>query len=284
MVHHRPVDQGRRLLACRLLWSLRLGGRLTGGSRATVLDALGTDGTSVVLKLCRNREVARVEAAALRRWSATGAAVRLVDVDEGLGALLLERLQPGTPLPRGPVGVAVAADLLAAMHDVDPGGHGFAGLSGTSAAEVRQARQDLEHERRTRGEPDRARAAEEALPAAAALLERLADDRTRRVLLHGDFLTKNVLRAPHGYRVVDPLPRIGDPCSDAGMFASDQVAGSILDVAGSIADRLGLDAERVVAWATVWTILQAAQAWRPDQERLDELVASREVRRVLAAG
>jgi hypothetical protein len=46
--------------------------------------------------------------------------------------------------------------------------------------------------------------------------------------------------------------------------------------------RLGLDAERVVAWAVVWTVLQTVQAWRPDQQQLDELLAGPEVRRVLA--
>jgi hypothetical protein len=65
------------------------------------------------------------------------------------------------------------------------------------------------------------------------------------------------------------------------MFASDQPAASILETAESLAARLGLAPGRVVAWAVVWTVLQAAQAWRPDQEALDELVSERDFRRVL---
>jgi fructosamine-3-kinase len=79
---------------------------------------------------------------------------------------------------------------------------------------------DLDHERRTREQPDLAAAAERALPAAGALMERLAADSRRRVLLHGDFLTKNLQLGTDGYRAIDPIPRLGDPCADAGMFAS----------------------------------------------------------------
>jgi hypothetical protein len=38
----------------------------------------------------------------------------------------------------------------------------------------------------------------------------------------------------------------------------------------------------VVAWAVVWAVLQAVQAWRPDQEALEALVSGRDFRRVLA--
>jgi streptomycin 6-kinase len=40
------------------------------------------------------------------------------------------------------------------------------------------------------------------------------------VLLHGDFLDKNLLWRGVGYLGIDPIPCIGDPCADVGFFAA----------------------------------------------------------------
>jgi streptomycin 6-kinase len=78
---------------------------------------LAADGGQVVVKLAATPEEARLAAAALAPWAHTGAAVRLVDADVSHGALLLEPIQPGTPLPGGddPVSAAVTARLLARL-------------------------------------------------------------------------------------------------------------------------------------------------------------------------
>lgn len=124
-------------------------------------------------------------------------------------------------------------------------------------------------------------AAERVLPAAGVLMERLAANANHMVVLHGDFLTKNLLRAGDDYRAIDPVPRLGDPCADVGMFATDQTASIILDVAAELARLLDLDVDRAIAWSVVWTVLQAAQAWREDQEALDELIQTPAFRRTL---
>ena len=56
-------------------------------------------GGEVVVKLTVTPTEARVEAAALAAWAQTQAAVQVIDVDFDHGALLLERIRPGTPLP-----------------------------------------------------------------------------------------------------------------------------------------------------------------------------------------
>ena len=48
----------------------------------------------------------------------------------------------------------------------------------------------------------------------------LCAERRSRVLLHGDFLNKNLLLGPAGYVAVDPRPLLGDPCCDVGFFAA----------------------------------------------------------------
>jgi streptomycin 6-kinase len=240
-------------------------------------------GTDAVLKLPATLAEARVEGAALRAWAGEGA-VALLDSDGDTGALLLERLRPGTPLPRGGEGsVEIAAATLAALHRASYDGGAFRTLAGTFPDHEREVRDDLAHERRARGEPERALAAERALPAAGLLMERLAGDDSRRVLLHGDFLTKNLLLGADGYRAIDPLPRIGDPCADAAMFASGQPAAAVLDTAAALASSLALDVDRTVAWAVVWTVMVTVQAWRSDQAELDLLVESPTFRGVLAS-
>ena len=52
----------------------------------------------VVLKVTPESSIAREEAAALRAWAATPHAVALLDADPDGGALLLERVRPGTKL------------------------------------------------------------------------------------------------------------------------------------------------------------------------------------------
>ena len=245
-----PVDEATRLATCRRRWSLRLGERLGGGFRSCVYTAVRPDGTGAVLKLCATLAEAQAEVAALQAWAGSGASVALLDSDERLGALLLERLRPGTPMPRVEVAsVEVAAAMLSVLHAWHPDGFAFRDLVGSFPGHERSVRDDLAYERRTGGEPERAGAAERALPAVGALMERLAADTGRKVLLHGDFLTKNLLRAGDGYRAIDPVPRLGDPCADVGMFASDQPAPIIMDTAAELARTLNLDVDRAAAGA-----------------------------------
>ena len=265
------------LTQCRRRWSLDLGERLAGGHRSEVYAATRADGSAAVLKLGASPD----EAAALRHWESSGASVTVLEEAPDLDALLLERLDPGTPMPRGVGTLTAAATLLSALHADPPRGYAFRALAGTFPDHDREVRADLAHERRTRGEPDRARAAERALPAAGALMERLSAEVSTTVLLHGDFLTKNLLASGDGYRVVDPVPRLGDPAADAGMFAHDPPAPAIRDSAAELAGLLRLDADRTVAWAAVWTVMVTVQAWRDDQAQLDALVASASFQRLL---
>jgi streptomycin 6-kinase len=107
------VDIASRLGACKRRWDLGAGSRLGGGFRCDVFACSAAGGEQVVVKLTPTPEEARLEAAALASWAHTGAAVRLIDADISDGALLLERIRPGTPLPGGddPVSVEVAARL-----------------------------------------------------------------------------------------------------------------------------------------------------------------------------
>ncbi len=118
--------------------------------------------------------------------------------------------------------------------------------------------------------------------AARAAAMKLCASIGRTVLLHGDFLDKNLLWNGAGYLAIDPIPCIGDPCSDVGFFAAgNPPATTILPRAGTIAARMDLDQHRAREWAAIWTVLQTCQAWRPDQSDLDACMSSDVFERLL---
>jgi streptomycin 6-kinase len=120
------------------------------------------------------------------------------------------------------------------------------------------------------------------LPAARRTALALSATVARAVLLHGDFTDKNLLLDGTRYVTIDPIPRLGDPCSDVGFFAAGRPpVCDVLDLAAAIAARLGLDPARAQRWAAVWAVHQAVQAWRPDQEDLDGFVARVDAARLL---
>ena len=269
-------------------WGLRLGARLNGGhSGARLYACVDHAGAQLVLKLSPpdefGGELARaakpgLEAAALRVWQGRGAAaVRAFDAVSG--ALLLERIVPGTHLSQSDPeeGARVAAEVLAALHGagVDPTwefpnlADWFDGLIGFGTTV---------HERY---EPDAI--GWRYLDVARSAGVGLCSERGSRVLLHGDFLNKNLLLGPTGYVAVDPLPMLGDPCCDVGFFAASyRPATHVVRVARHAATRLGYDAARAERWAAVWAVNEARETWRPDYEALASWVASRECAELLS--
>ena len=274
---HREAEVARR-------WGLRLGSRLAGGHRSHVRDCVTAGGTSVVLKLTRTIDEAGLEARALAGWQETGAAVRLLAADAEHGALLLERLRPGTPLSAGDApAVLDAVELLDRLHSV-PVPAGFPSVADCFPERARIALADNRAERADHREPDRAAGALALMGDAQRAVTVLGSSATREVLLHGDFLDKNLLLHAAGYRAVDPMPYRGEPECEIGFFESHHppVAGT-LHRAATIARRLGADPDRAGRWAAVWTVVLAVSAWRADQPDLDALVASRPFTEILKA-
>jgi streptomycin 6-kinase len=281
------VDDGveSRLQACVRRWGLENAHGLNGGCRAGVFAAWRAGGGEVVVKLATAPEQARAEVAALVAWADTRAAVRLVEVDLALGALLLERIQPGTPIPANndEEATEIAADLLARLHRATPGSFPFPRLDEVYPALEAQALDDNSFEWRARHEPDRGSAGLIRLGAARAAAMALVVTTDQPVLLHGDFVDKNILRCDAHYVAVDPLPRLGDPLADVGFFAAyHRPATAILQRAGAIAELMGLDAHRARQWAAIWTVHQSCQAWREDQQVLDRSLDSEEFNYLLA--
>lgn len=172
-------------------WGLTVEQLMPGGTGVTFRC------TTAVLKVTPDHDVAALEARALTAWADTRAVVDLLDTDLARGALLLERITPGTP-------AAEPARVVPALHTANPAG--FPPL---------RARVDFLFEtlltRRTgtyyATEHHRAR--------------KLAEDNVKPVLLHGDMHPGNVLQGPHGPTAIDPRACAGDPAFDWMDFVHD---------------------------------------------------------------
>ncbi|HEY2518877.1 MAG TPA: aminoglycoside phosphotransferase family protein, partial [Streptosporangiaceae bacterium] len=83
-------------------WGLRLGPPWPKGGTSVVLPCASDDGEQLVLKLTPDLALAADEAAALDMWQACSQVVTPRDADLDRGALLLERVVPGTRLADEP--------------------------------------------------------------------------------------------------------------------------------------------------------------------------------------
>jgi streptomycin 6-kinase len=271
------VDLSSRVTFSIDRWHLDHLTRLSGGFRSDVFACTTADGQNVVLKLTVTTDEARMEAAALHQWKDRGVAVHLIDADLDHCALLLQRIQPGTPLPGNDDAVAidVVSALLRRLHRAASGAHVFPTLAQLYPTLEAGSREDAAYEQRATGDPTRGLIGLQRLDRARATATRLCQTTNRAVLLHGDILDKNLLRDGDRYLAIDPIPRVGDPCSDVGFFASGHPpATAILERATAIAVRMDLDAQRCRQWAAVWAVQEATSAWRPDQAELESFLTS----------
>ena len=283
-------EQGsRRLIEDELAtdWGLTDVGPLetTYDGTASVWAACSPAFGPVVLKVgSPGHDVSR-EAAALRAWDGRGA-VRLLEHDVERGALLLERVTPGTPLDpevldddactRAIVGAARVIGVRAGPTDA-------ARLPGLDAWLT-----DLdEHELRF---PEDDPIGADLIGIARETLLQLLETTTESVVLHGDLHHDNVLRHGDGWVVIDPHGYVGDPAAEPATMLYNPIPyvfeRADVDVPSLVERRLhvwseesDLDPERVRQWALVKAVI--SEVWSAEDfgpATVDLLVA-----RLLAA-
>ena len=265
---------------CVERWSLEPGERLDGAYLGEVRGCTGPDGEDLVLKVSPPFANPANEANALAHWGGRGAA-RLVAWDADIGALVLERIRPGTLLmdrdrsaTDDELAITAASHALAAMQSVP------APPAGSFPSFEERLRWWLDYTA-TYGEPEAAGTL--MLPLFEECAHRLDASATRKTLAHGDFIAKNVLLGPDGrYVAVDPLPFIGDPCSDAGQFSAyHSPVGNVIPRARAIAEATGNDPDRAARWAAVWMVFQACETWRDDSDEVQAWVVGDECQHLL---
>ena len=263
-------DQGEVLVKVEELarrWGLSLGAPFDGEgtSGAWVGPARRRDGTSAVLKLGGRHMEAEHEAAGLRFWNGEPT-VRLLDADDELHAMLLERCEPGTALRAVPEEDqdAVIAGLLQRGWRLPLTPHPFRHLSVMLAHWSRET-----HEARARW-PDAG-----LVLAGLELFETLPNSAATEVLLTTDLHAGNVLQAEREpWLVIDPKPFVGDPAYDATQHLFNCAARLRSDLEGTVrrfSDLLGVSYER----AGLWLFARAAAEPRDDWEDTGALALAR---------
>lgn len=241
-------------------WSLTLGGPFDGEevSCAWVAPAVLADGTPAVLKLGMPHMEGAHELEGLRFWNGDPA-VRLLEADEDLGAMLLERCQPGTALRALPEFEQdlVIAGLLRRLWRLPAASHPFRPLSALTEYWSEETLADSGHW------PDAS-----LVRAGLRLSEELSRAASTDVLLATDLHAGNVLRSQREpWLIIDPKPFVGDPAYDATQHLLNCDARLRSDAIGTIrriADLLDVDPGRVRLWTFARAAAEPREDWRRD--------------------
>ncbi len=248
--------------ACAARRSLKVGPPFLPLSYNYVAPATRADGTRLVLKVCFPDAEAVTEREALRLFDGRGA-VRLLDSDEERGALLLERLEPGTKLAElcetdDEGATSVAVSVMLRLRRPAPHAHDFPTVARWGEGFGR-------HRVNFGG-------ATGPLPArlfaeAEALFRDLNDSSAEPVLLHGDLHHENILAARReSWLAVDPKGVVGEAAYEVGALLRNPI-GRILGWPNlsrvmerrvrQLSDELGFERERVRGWGLSQAVLAA---------------------------
>jgi streptomycin 6-kinase len=234
-------------------WSLRPGESFAYAYVSLAVPVTLADGADAVLKLGFPDRESLHEADALAEWGGRGA-VRLLDHDRSLGALLVERCIPGTPL--ADVGPNEALDVLIDMLPRlwIPAAAPFTPLA--IAAEWWAS--ELEVHRMGAGSA----VSQDLLTAALHALESLPLSQGDQVLVNRDLHTGNVLRSRREpWLVIDPKPLVGEREFGIAAIVRDWELGhsreAVIGRLGRLTATLGLDRERARLWTFAQTLASA---------------------------
>lgn len=261
---------------CAQRWSLAVGPPFANLTYNYVAPAERTDGTRAVLKVGFPDKELLTEAEALRFFAGRGA-VRLLEDDLGQGVLLVERLEPGTPLlsvEDDETATSIVAGVLRHLWRPVPADHPFPTVAEWGAGFGRMR----DHFDGTTGPLPPA-----LTDGAERLFTELLSSMAEPVLLHGDLHHDNVLAAARKpWLAIDPKGIVGEPAYDTGAWLRnwlpdlldaprpDRILARRID---QFAEELALDRERVRAWGMAQAVLSAwwmiedhGSGWEPPIE------------------
>jgi streptomycin 6-kinase len=239
-------------------WSLTIEDPFEGaeGSCAWVAGVTLPNGTRAVLKLGMPHMEGEHEIEGLRFWNGDPT-VQLVNADDRLGAMILERCEPGAALREVQESEQdiVIAGLLRRLWRPPSTPHIFRPLSAMAAYWCAEALAQIEHW------PDAGLISE-----GLALFKKLSESAPGDVLLATDLHAGNVLRAQREpWLVIDPKPFAGDPAYDATQHLLNCRARLLSNPEATIrglSDLLDLDHERVWLWTFARAALAAGANWQ----------------------
>ena len=241
----------RRVDDCVARWDLRIGAPFPSAFTSLTIPARLRDGTDAVLKIPFPDRESEHEALALSHWNGDGA-VRLLEDEPALGAFLIERCVPGTPLSG--VGQDLALDVLSSLlprlwkpAQAPP----FRTLTDEASWWASQLRETWERA----GKPFGERLVDAALDA----LNSLPGSQGEPVLLHQDLHGDNVLQAQREpWLAIDPKPLVGErefglaPIVRSFEFGIGR--SEVRHRLDRLTSELGLDRQRARLWCLAQTV------------------------------
>ena len=252
----------RQLASAQRRWALTCGEPIDNEeiSCAWVASVTLADGTPAMLKLGMPHFEAEQETLGLRFWDGEPT-VRLLAEDADLGAMLIERCQPGTPLRALPEQEqdVVIAGLLCRLWRSPSTSLPFRPLSALMKHWSEETLAD-------RGRWADAGLVQEGL----RLFEELPRTASTAVLLATDLHSSNVLRAEREpWLVIDPKPFVGDPAYDCTQHLFNCTGRLRSDPRGTIhrlADLLGVDPERIRLWTFARAAAEPRDNWHDEAQ------------------
>jgi streptomycin 6-kinase len=237
-------DLAARLSAARARWSLAAAGEFPLSYRH-VEPVRRADGSAAVLRLGPPGDAELERELAAAEWFGDRGAPRVLALDRELGAVLLERVLPGTMLDAEPEDAVVPA-AAAVMRSL-----WRAPAADCPFPTIRHCGRSLERGSR-----------------AAGLFFELCDSMDEPVVLHGDLHHFNLLRSDaHGWLAIDAKGVVGEPAYETGALLRNPKP-ALLDLpapartlrrrADALCEALGLDGTRVYGWAYAQAVLSAA--------------------------
>jgi streptomycin 6-kinase len=240
-------------------WRFELGAPIPRGSVSVVLRCWMADGRGAVLKVSPDRARLADEAAALAGWHGVRTPAVLA-LDEQLGALLLEAIEPGTPLVVSSTypDTGSVAKLLSSLH-----ASGVPDPTYPTVAQRVAYLFDASTKLYDRHPELNALVPSELYERGRRLATRLAQDASPLVLLHGDLTPSNLLDggAERGLVAIDPAPCLGDPAFDAVdllCWHADDLE-TIQARAGRLAAATGTEPARLLGWCAAFAGMLALE-------------------------
>lgn len=253
------------LAALAATWRIDLGAPIPRGSMSVVLRCRTEDHRPAVLKISPDRARIATETRSLRQWN-TDRTPTVLAADEHAGALLMEAIEPGTPLAvsgRHPK-IEEVGDLLTSVHATGDVRRSYPTVADRCRHLFVSGAKPYERQRRLT----------DIVPPALyergrRLAEQLAEDGLPAVLLHGDLTPSNLLDGggERGLVAIDPAPCVGDAAFDAVdllLWQAEDVE-TIEARAERLAAATGYSADRLLAWCTAYAGMVALElAESPD--------------------
>jgi len=268
------------LRACEARWNVRVTGLVPQLSYNVVLYAEGVDGAPYVLKMSPPSDELTREAVALRLYDGDGIC-RLVRADVNVGALLLERLEPGHTLwntEDDEAATRTVAALMKRLWRTVPNLEDFRTLDSWLRALYA-------YHRHGRGGP----LPHDLVDRAVHFYEELRG--AEPVLLHADLHHGNILTSDREpYLAIDPKGIVGPRGYDVGPFLMNPTPDlsrrpdleRILERrVADLSEMLALSTQEVAAWGVVHAVLSACWSLESHGGGWESALA---VARVLAKG